>query len=68
MLLNLSTWRPDPVRIYNRCKAWLDPHLKSSKYLEPVRKRIQDAIGKLTTIDIKTKEDVWDWIAPLLSK
>ncbi len=54
--------------IRNRCKAWLDVHLQSSKYLEPVRKKIQDAIGRLNEVDTKTKEDVWDWIEPLLSK
>jgi len=52
--------------IRNRCKACLDLHLKSSKYLEPVRKKIQDAIGRLNEVDTKTKKDVWDWIKPLL--
>jgi len=54
--------------IRNVCKAWLALHLKSSKYLEPVRKKIQDAIGKLNEIDTKIKEEIWDWIEPLLSK
>ncbi len=54
--------------IRNRCKVWLDVHLQSSKYLEPIRKKIQDAIGRLNKIDTKTKEEVWDWIEPLLSK
>ena len=54
--------------VRNRCRAWLDVHLQSSKYLEPVRKKIQDAIGRLNEVDTKTKEEVWDWIEPLLSK
>ncbi len=54
--------------VRNRCKAWLDLHLKSSKYFEPVKKKIQDAIGKLNEVDAKTKEEVWDWIEPLLSR
>ena len=54
--------------VCNLCKAWLDLHLKSSKYLEPVRKKIQDAIGKLNEVDTKTKKEIWDWIEPLLSK
>ena len=54
--------------VRNRCKAWLDVHLQSSKYLKPVRKKIQDAIGRLNAVDTKTKEEVWDWIEPLLSK
>lgn len=54
--------------VRDRCKTWLDTHLKSSKYLGPVKKRIQDAIGELTELDTKTKEEIWDWIEPLLSK
>ncbi len=54
--------------VCNRCKAWLDEHLQSSKYLEPIRKKIQDAIGRLKEVDTKTKEEIWDWIEPLLSK
>ena len=53
--------------VHNRCKAWLDVHLQSSKYLGPVRKKIQDAIGRLNEVDAKTKEEVWDWIEPLLT-
>lgn len=51
----------------NRCKVWLDVHLQSTKYLEPVRKKIQDAIGRLNEVAAKTKEEVWDWIEPLLT-
>jgi hypothetical protein len=54
--------------VRNRCKDWLDLHLQSSKYLAPVMKKIQDAIGRLNEVDTKTKEEVWDWIEPLLSK
>jgi hypothetical protein len=54
--------------VRDRCKEWLDLHLKSSKYLGPVKKKIQDAIGRLTEFDARTKEAVWDWIEPLLSK
>lgn len=53
--------------VRNLCRAWLDVHLQSSKYLEPVRKKIQDAIGRLNEVDTKTKEEVWDWIEPLLT-
>ena len=53
--------------VRNRCKVWLDFHLQSSKYLMPVRKKIQDAIGRLKEVDTKRKEEVWDWIKPLLS-
>ena len=53
--------------VCERCKSWLDLHLKSSKYLEPVRKKIQDAIGELNEADTKTKKEIWDWIEPLLS-
>lgn len=63
--LNLYGRSQEIVR--NRCKAWLDQHLQSSKYLMPVRKKIQDAIGRLSEVDTKTKEEVWDWIEPLLS-
>jgi len=31
-------------------------------------KKIQDAIGELTEFDTRTKEEIWDWIEPLLSK
>ncbi len=54
--------------VRDRCKTWLDTHLKSSKYLGPVKKKIQDAIGELTEFDTRTKEEIWDWIEPLLSK
>ena len=54
--------------VRDRCKTWLDTHLKSSKYLGPVKKKIQDTIGELTEFDTKTKEEIWDWIEPLLSK
>jgi transposase InsO family protein len=64
--LNVSGKVHKTVR--NLCKAWLALHLKSSKYLEPVRKKIQDAIGTLNEVDAKTKEEIWDWIEPLLSK
>jgi len=64
--LNLSGGSQEIVR--NRCKEWLSFHLKSSKYLKPIRKKIQDAIGKLTKVDTNEKEEVWDWIEPLLSK
>ena len=53
--------------VRNRCKDWIDVHLQSSKYLAPVRKKIQDAIGRLNEVDAKTKEEVWDWIEPLLT-
>jgi hypothetical protein len=43
-------------------------HLKHSRYLGPIKKKIQDAIGELTEFDTRTKEEVWDWIEPLLSK
>ena len=64
----LSVYGESQKIVRNRCKAWLDLHLKSSKYLEPVRKNVQDAIGRLNEVDTKTKEDVWGWIEPLLSK
>ena len=54
--------------VRDRCKTWLDIHLKSSKNLEPVKKKVQDAIGDLTEFDVKTKKEIWDWIKPLLSK
>ena len=54
--------------VRDRCEAWLDIHLKSSKYHEPVKKKIHDVIGKLTEFDLRTKEEIWDWIEPLLSK
>ena len=54
--------------IRNRCRSWLDVHLKSSKYLGPIKKKIQDAIGELIEFDTRTKEEVWDWLEPLLSK
>jgi len=54
--------------VRGRCKAWIDIHLKSSKYFGPVKKKIQDAIGELTELDTKTKEEIWEWIEPLLNK
>ncbi len=64
--INVSESIQENVR--RRCRAWLDIHLKSSKYLEPVKKKIQDAIGELTEFDIRTKKEIWEWIEPLLSK
>ena len=43
--------------VRNRCKAWLDMHLQSSKHMELVRKKIQDAIGRLNEVDTKTKDE-----------
>ncbi len=63
--LNLCGGSQEVVR--NRCNTWLAQHLQSSKYLMPVRKKIQEAIGRLKKVDTKTKEEVWDWIKPLLS-
>jgi len=54
--------------VRDRCKTWIDIHIKSSKYLEPVKKKVQDAIGDLTEFDVKTKKEIWEWIKPLLSK
>jgi transposase InsO family protein len=54
--------------VRDRCKRWLDTHLKSSKYLGSIKKKIQDAIGELAEFDTTTKKEVWDWIEPLLSK
>lgn len=54
--------------VRDHCKAWLDMHLKSSKYHGPVKKKIHDVIGKLTEFDPRTKEEIWDWIEPLLNK
>ena len=50
------------------CKEWIETHLISSKYFGPVKKKIQDAIGELTEFDTRTKQEIWEWIEPLLSK
>ncbi len=63
----LNVYGKNEKIVRNRCKDWLNEHLQSSKYLEPVRKKIQDAIGRLNEVDAKTKKDVWDWIEPLLT-
>ena len=54
--------------VRERCRAWINLHLKSSRYLEPVKKKIQDAISNLTEVDVKTKEETWEWIEPLLTQ
>jgi len=54
--------------VRRRCRNWLDMHLKPSGYVGPVKKKIQDAIGALSGLDMKAKEMVWNWIEPLLSQ
>jgi len=45
-----------------KVRQWTEELLESVSYVEPLRKKIQDAIGALSHLDGKQKEQVWTLI------
>lgn len=49
-----------------KVRQWIQELLESVRYVEPIRKKIQDVIGSLNHIDIKQKEQIWGLIKKYL--
>ncbi len=50
-----------------KCSEWLNSIFGSTKYGAAAKKRIQEQIGKMSTLTITQEETAWEWIAPLLN-
>lgn len=50
-----------------KVRQWIQELLKSVRYVEPLRKKVRDAIGSLSHIDVKQKEQVWRLIEQYLN-
>lgn len=50
-----------------KCSEWLSAIFGTPSYCVAMKKRIHVQIGKITSLTVTQKEEVWEWIAPLLN-